>query len=89
MRSARTAFMPPACRPMAARLRSGLGTEGPEADCGRRIVVVGAAHAHAHALKHDPVQRHRVARLLHCIKRVGACMKWRRSTSKVELDENG
>mmetsp|Transcript_33644 Transcript_33644/g.84351 ORF Transcript_33644/g.84351 Transcript_33644/m.84351 type:complete len:338 (+) Transcript_33644:846-1859(+) len=36
------------------------GDTGPEGRCRTGVVVVGAAHAHGHALKHDAVQGHGV-----------------------------
>ena len=44
----------------------GVGDRGAQGRRRRRVVVVGPAHAHRDALKHDAVQRHRVGRLLHC-----------------------
>lgn len=42
-----------------------IGHGGAQSRSSRWVVVVGAAHANADALKHDPIQRHRIAGLLH------------------------
>ncbi len=43
-----------------------VGRRGAQRGGGGGVVVVGPAHAHADALKHDRVERHGVGRLLHC-----------------------
>mmetsp|Transcript_23388 Transcript_23388/g.64608 ORF Transcript_23388/g.64608 Transcript_23388/m.64608 type:complete len:219 (+) Transcript_23388:656-1312(+) len=44
----------------------GVGPAGSQGSSCSRVVIIGPAHTHADALEHDAVQRHCIARLLHC-----------------------